>query len=757
MKQKTLSLLLSLFLLLSLLPATAQAAEEEFVIKDGVLTEYNGPGGDVVIPDGVIEIPREVFNGNKDITSLVIPDSVTDLDFRFLPTCDNLRSLTLGRGIRDFLSYDQRIPRGMRSITLRGDVSKVDYRSFRYCDDLQEINYSGAVEQWRSALREGMFPGVTTIGPYGTRYIPPYTAMQDIPNAVVHCSDGDYRDDGSDLGEPGGAGNSGNSGSSGSSGGTGDSGGTDGVRFTLTKDPDMDSFDLAECAYPAILTVIPSLTVDGVEVPASRYSVTYDWEMTNSNSPFSSTATTKDEVNYLEVSAYLVVKRISIYCTATAIYEGKRYTAEVVWPNLYRSNERPQEPTNKVCQVYLDLNGGTVDGQKQYPALERMVGEPVGTLPVPVRPNYTFQGWQSTAGGSDMVTASTPVPDLPTWGMRAQWKGNWENNSSAEDFEINSKGYLKKYVGPGGSVVIPPVTSIGTYAFFNCETLTDVVISDEVQNIGNQAFAYCANLRSVSIPGSVQKIDGYAFNGCTSLTEVVLPEGVKEIDFLAFNDCKNLTAAVIPASVTKISSSAFAGCPKLTIYGKAGSAAETFAREQNIPFSTGPAPSSDAAAPAAPAETIPASGTSYASTQTVTVDGKAVEFQMYALKDEKGNPTNYIKLRDLAQILSGTEAQFAVGYDNTAKAISVTTGEAYTPNGSEMQTPFSGDRSYTGGARSVTVDGEAVELTAITLTDDAGGGYTYFKLRDLGKVLGFNTGWTREQGVFVESDKPYTE
>ena len=48
-------------------------------------------------------------------------------------------------------------------------------------------------------------------------------------------------------------------------------------------------------------------------------------------------------------------------------------------------------------------------------------------------------------------------------------------------------------------------------------------------------------------------------------------------------------------------------------------------------------------------------------------------------------------------------------------------------------------------------------MTAITLTDDAGGGYTYFKLRDLGKALGFNTGWTREQGVFVESSKPYTE
>ena len=34
-----------------------------------------------------------------------------------------------------------------------------------------------------------------------------------------------------------------------------------------------------------------------------------------------------------------------------------------------------------------------------------------------------------------------------------------------------------------------------------------------------------------------------------------------------------------------------------------------------------------------------------ASTQTVTVDGKAVEFQMYALKDANGNDTNYVKLR----------------------------------------------------------------------------------------------------------------
>ena len=152
---------------------------------------------------------------------------------------------------------------------------------------------------------------------------------------------------------------------------------------------------------------------------------------------------------------------------------------------------------------------------------------------------------------------------------------------------------------------------------------------------------------------------------------------------------------------------------------------------------------------------IPTSGMAKASTQTVTVDGKAVEFQMYALVDANGNGTNYIKLRDMAQVLNGTKAQFSVGYDNASKSISVTTGQAYTSTGAEMTTPFSGDRAYTGGLQSIQLNGRGVGMIAITLVDDAGGGYNYFKLRDLGAALGFNVGYSQEQGVFIESDKPY--
>lgn len=80
-----------------------------------------------------------------------------------------------------------------------------------------------------------------------------------------------------------------------------------------------------------------------------------------------------------------------------------------------------------------------------------------------------------------------------------------------------------------------------------------------------------------------------------------------------------------------------------------------------------PAESTDPAAPVVTVEDIPAEGTAIASTQNITIDGKAVEFAAYALKDENGNLTNYVKLRDLGEVLG-----FAVGYSNET-GISITT------------------------------------------------------------------------------------
>ena len=113
---------------------------------------------------------------------------------------------------------------------------------------------------------------------------------------------------------------------------------------------------------------------------------------------------------------------------------------------------------------------------------------------------------------------------------------------------------------------------------------------------------------------------------------------------------------------------------------------------------------------AAPALAAEADGTAYASTQMVLVYGAAVEFQAYALRDENGFNTNYVKLRDVAFVLNGTPAQFAVGWKSETGWVSVTTGTAYTPDGSELSTPFEGDRPYTPVAGTTLVDQQAAHL-----------------------------------------------
>ena len=68
---------------------------------------------------------------------------------------------------------------------------------------------------------------------------------------------------------------------------------------------------------------------------------------------------------------------------------------------------------------------------------------------------------------------------------------------NARDFIIEN-GILKKYVGPGGDIVIlKGVTKIGDYAFSWCSNLTGIEIPEGVTHIGYSAFSQCSNLVSI--------------------------------------------------------------------------------------------------------------------------------------------------------------------------------------------------------------------------------------------------------------------
>lgn len=119
---------------------------------------------------------------------------------------------------------------------------------------------------------------------------------------------------------------------------------------------------------------------------------------------------------------------------------------------------------------------------------------------------------------------------------------------------------------------------------------------------------------------------------------------------------------------------------------------------------------------------------------------------MYALKDENGFETNYIRARDLAkQMQHGWELhggkRFNVSWDEATGAICFDTNTDYVAQESEDELPFSGDRNYIFATSPVLVDGKEVEMEVLLLQDGLGRGYTYYKIRDLGAVLGFDVDW----------------
>ena len=115
------------------------------------------------------------------------------------------------------------------------------------------------------------------------------------------------------------------------------------------------------------------------------------------------------------------------------------------------------------------------------------------------------------------------------------------------------------------SITIPDsVTSIGNYAFYGCTSLTLVTIPDSVTSIGDRAFYGCSSLISIAIPDSVTSIGDSAFHGCTSLTSITIPDSVTSIGSYAFQNCSNLTSITIGDCVSSIVDGAFYGCTSIT-------------------------------------------------------------------------------------------------------------------------------------------------------------------------------------------------
>ncbi len=135
------------------------------------------------------------------------------------------------------------------------------------------------------------------------------------------------------------------------------------------------------------------------------------------------------------------------------------------------------------------------------------------------------------------------------------------------------------------------------YWFDVKKQIKHVVIGDNITSIGKYAFTECENLETVQLPA----MDGFtilnaAFEDCYNLKSVYIKgnepvEGTADISILnevesyMFADCFLIANVVINENVSKIGVSVFENCVNLqNVYGVSGSYAEEFASKNDLSF-----------------------------------------------------------------------------------------------------------------------------------------------------------------------------
>ena len=110
--------------------------------------------------------------------------------------------------------------------------------------------------------------------------------------------------------------------------------------------------------------------------------------------------------------------------------------------------------------------------------------------------------------------------------------------------------------------------SIGAYAFYDCVSLTSVVLPNSVRAIGEKAFARCHELKELVLPEGQGQGQG---------------QGLKTLGAEAFTECSSLESLTLPKSLVQIGYDAFSDSPiKLVVYKD--SYAEKWAKENGVNY-----------------------------------------------------------------------------------------------------------------------------------------------------------------------------
>ena len=551
------------------------ADENGFVIVRNVLYNYYGDCSAVVIPEYVTEIGYRAFSDCKNLTSINIPDSVTQIGDNAFSGCESLTSIVIPNGVTSISAYtfygcekltSITIPdsvthiaaafRGCRSLTniiIPKNVRELGNGAFMECHNLKSITILGAAIKCTEYGRwdivdydeDVLVSVIGTLEPSTEEILSKTKGIKRIfaPNTPISII-GDKKK---------------------------------AVRGYLN-DPDAYDPDVAEgyCKYitgQAKWTLPEIFKQDRAEVLEAF--VTYK-------------KIKADNIDQMYLEPAMEEK--AQQCVAFLLnWKKMNVTSEQEEKLLER--ELTKDPYNeedmKKLWSYKKLEDGTLcltkyKGTDSRVVIPERIGENmVSELSDLFAPRTDFGGKKKDAAVLNAVS-SVVIPDTITKLQSHTFRGC--QGLADQDGFIIVRDILFDYIGKKTKIKIPEGVTAIDRAFSGNGRLQEVEIPETVIEIRDRAFCDCRKLKNMILHTGLKRIGIKPFDFCLSLTSIILPDGVTEIGKDAFAYCEKLASVTIPQSVTAIGQGAFKACPALTIHAPAGSYAETYAKEHNIPF-----------------------------------------------------------------------------------------------------------------------------------------------------------------------------
>lgn len=514
MLKRIISLLLSLLLLVSVVPAIPASAVKGMVTEDGLfvyegddnyrpgmrILAYQGPPVSVLeIPDYIGEFPvlsigEGAFAGNTDIKTVILPNNFRHIGMNAFKGCTSLAQIT--------------IPKGTQII---------DEYAFEGCTSLIEVTYIG-----KPSIRNYAFAGCTALGELpihsGTTMIWPYTFFGctglkeiTIPDNVVNISNNAFAY----------------------------CTGLEKVKlpektneFEVGNSVFRGCSSLKEITIPECFRGVSFNTFEGCE--SLETVIFHGGAQHNPALPY------QFWVRMSAFSGCTSLKNVIWYGTeermrAIEIEEGNDYLLNAEW-----QVKPPRIPDG--TSYILDKNENKVTIESYTGTIPDVVIPPtIEGYPVTTISSGAFSVITDTAT-KNTTTKTLTLPDSIT----ELGKGAFHNCIALE------------------SVNIPrSITTISQNLFLNCTSLKTITIPDWVDTISDNAFEGCIALESITIPNSVKTIESNAFQNCKSLTGIDLPSGLTKIPMFLFWGCEKLESLIIPEGVTQIEDNAFYNCKSL--------------------------------------------------------------------------------------------------------------------------------------------------------------------------------------------------